>query len=62
MYNMIETKTNSHYLLGNGTACNPLKLPKGTLAVEGEAYTYQANGETRTATHRVLCNKCNRVR
>lgn len=70
-FTAIQTRNNSHRLFASGTACNPTKLPKGDLFVEGEeveveALTYDENYQVNgtklvTVRKQVLCNKCNKV-
>jgi hypothetical protein len=57
--NAIETRTNTHYLLGEGTVCNPTKLPKGKLVVAGPEFDKDGN---RTGLAQVWCHKCNKVK
>lgn len=60
-HNAIQTRTNTHRLLGAGTVCNPTKLPKGELFTTGPEFK-QVNGEwVRTGLVQVVCNKCNKV-
>jgi hypothetical protein len=65
--NAIETRTNTHRLFGQGTACNPTKLPKGELFVEDEMYEVTTTDLDTgkfikvMRPHTVLCNKCNKV-
>lgn len=59
--NAIQTRTNTHLLLGQGTVCNPTKLPKGELFVTGPEFK-KVNGEwVKTGFRQIVCNKCNKV-
>ncbi|MGH8882153.1 MAG: hypothetical protein ACRD0P_33200, partial [Stackebrandtia sp.] len=56
--NAIRTDANSHWLQGNGTVCNPNRLPKGELYVAG--HRWDENGHP-TGLSPVVCNRCNKV-
>lgn len=58
-FNAIRTASGmGHYLMNEGTVCNPAKLPKGEKFVAGTEATYEFQGQTHTYTQRVLCKRC----